>query len=273
MQKYSSIIAVIFSSSVVFCQRSIDSLLQAEKNFANTSLTVSTNEAFIKFIETSGVVFDKGKPVNGLEFYKKRERKPGILSWEPEYTEISSTNDFGYTTGPWKFYANSLEDNPVARGHFITVWHLNNNGEWKFLIDFGIAYSEERKAMPVRKIQVEEKKIKDGDLTSLKQVEEKFIRSYTTQGIKAYKSYLSTQSRINYAGFFPATTGKERKAILDSLPRNINYTILGSGMSPMGGLGYVYGSAVINEKQEGYLRIWRKEKNGWKIAVEVLNFK
>ena len=273
MQKYFSLISFVFSSSVVFCQHSIDSLLQAEKNFANTALVSSTKEAFIKFIDTSGIVFDKGKPVNGLEFYTKSERRSGILSWEPEYAEISSTNDFGFTTGPWKFHANTLKDNPIAQGHFITVWHLNNNGEWKFLIDFGISYSKERKAMPVKKIPRGKTKFKDGDRASLKEAEEKFIKAYTTQGIKAYNVFLSSQSRINYAGFLPAITAKERKELLDSLPRNMHYTILGSGISPMKDLGYVYGSSVINDKQDGYLRIWRREKNGWKIAVEVLHFK
>ena len=68
------------------------------------SLVVSTNEAFIKFIDTAGIVFDKGKPVNGLHLYSNSQRRPGILTWEPEYAEISSTKDFGYTTGPWKYY-------------------------------------------------------------------------------------------------------------------------------------------------------------------------
>ena len=103
--------------------------------------------------------------------------------------------------------------------------------------------------------------------------EEKFIQAYTAQGAKAYNSFLSSQSRINYSGFLPATTAEERKVLLDSLPANIKYTILGSGMSATKDLGYVYGSAVINDKQDGYLRIWRREKNGWQIAVEVLRIK
>ena len=41
----------------------------------------------------------------------------------------------------------------------------------------------------------------------------------------------------------------------------------------MNDLGYVYGTADINDKRDGYLRIWRREKDGWKIAVEVLHFK
>jgi hypothetical protein len=273
MQKYFSLIIIAFISLQAFAQHSIDSMIQTEKNFANTSLVISTKEAFIKFIDTGGIVFDKGSPVNGLELHKKSERRAGILTWEPEYAEIAATNDFGYTTGPWKFYETSVKDKPVATGHFITVWHLTNLGEWKFLIDFGISYPMNREAMPMKKIHGKKLKFKGDDQRSLKQSEEKFIQAYTNEGIKAYHSFLSFQSRINYAGFLPATNAKEKKALLDSLPRNIIYSILGSGLSPMKDLGYVYGSANINNKQDGYLRIWRREKNGWKIAVEVLHFK
>ena len=66
MRKYFSLLALVFIASVVFGQRSIDSMVQAEKNFANTSLVASTKEAFVKFIDTAGIVFEKGNPVNGF---------------------------------------------------------------------------------------------------------------------------------------------------------------------------------------------------------------
>ena len=80
MQKYFFFIAIFFAASTCFAQRSIDSMVQAEKNFANTSLVGSTKEAFVKFIDTAGIVFEKGTPVNGFELYTKSERRPGILT-------------------------------------------------------------------------------------------------------------------------------------------------------------------------------------------------
>ena len=273
MQKYFSFVAFILAASGVFAQRSIDSMVQCEKNFANTALVASTKEAFVKFIDTAGIVFEKGNPVNGFELYTKSERRPGILTWEPEYAEISSSNDFGYTTGPWKYYANTIKDDPLAEGHFITVWHLNKNGEWKFLIDFGINYNLERKKMALKKVKPEKDELKNDFQQSLKEAEEKFIQSYKAQGKRAYSSFLSSNSRLNYAGYLPALNSTERKALIDSLPSGIGYAIVGFGSSPKNDLGYVYGTADINDKHEGYLRIWRREKEGWKIAVEVLRFK
>ena len=273
MEKYFCLIAIVFVSSTGFSQRSIDSMVQAEKKFANTSLVASTKEAFVKYIDTAGIVFEKGKPVNGFKLYSKSERRPGILTWKPEYAEISSSKDFGYTTGPWKYYANTLKDNPLAKGHFITVWHLNNKGEWKFLIDYGITYNLKREKMSLQKVKLSKKELKKGDQQSLKEAEEEFIQSYKTQGKQAYSSFLSSNSRLNYAGYLPALNSTERKALVDSLPANIAYTIIGFGSSPKNDLGYVYGTTDINDKHEGYLRIWRREEDGWKIAVEVLRFK
>jgi hypothetical protein len=272
MQKTLSLLFVSLFSSHAYTQRSIDSMIQTERNFANTARVVSTREAFIKFIDSSGIVYEKGKPVNGLEAYTKSERRPGILTWEPEYAEIAATNDFGYTTGPWKYFANSIKENPVANGYFITVWHLTNNG-WKFLIDFGISCSEQKKKITLKRKSAGTSNLSKGNEQLSAEAEAKFIQTYTTQGVAAYDIFLSSQSRINYSGFLPATNAAERKALLDSLPRNITYTVLGSGAAPGTDLGYVYGSAVVNDKQDGYLRIWRKEKDGWKIAVEVLHLK
>jgi hypothetical protein len=273
MKKYFSLIAIFFVASTCIAQRSIDSMVQAEKNFANTSLVGSTKEAFVKFIDTAGIVFEKGNPVNGFELYTKSERRPGILTWEPEYAEISSSNDFGYTSGPWKYYANTLKDDPLAKGHFVTVWHVTNNGEWKFLIDFGANYNLERKNVPLKKVKPAKGGLEKAGQQSLQQAEEKFIQSYKTKGKQAYSSFLSSNSRLNYAGYLPALNSTQRKALIDSLPANISYTTIGSGLSPKNDLGYVYGTLDVNDKHDGYLRIWRREKGGWKIAVEVLHFK
>jgi ketosteroid isomerase-like protein len=254
-------------------QRSVDGMIKTEKNFADTSLLVSTKKAFIKYIDPEGIVFDKGKPVNGYEFYKNHDRITGILTWEPEYAEISSSNDFGYTTGPWKYYENTPKENPIAQGQFITVWHITNDGSWKFLIDFGISYSKQAHKTSLQKVYTKNIKSKNKEEQTLRESEEDFIEAYYKKGAKAYKDFLSENSRLNYKDFLPAITSNQRKNLLDSLPGNIQYTIAGSGESPNHDLGYVYGTEKINDKEDGYLRIWRKEKEDWKIAVEVLHFK
>jgi hypothetical protein len=77
---------------------------------------------------------------------------------------------------------------------------------------------------------------------------------------------------LNRNGFLPAATSAERKVLIDSTPAGIKYTMSGWGVSPVPDMGYTYGTAIINGKTENYMRIWRREKAGWKIAVEVLRY-
>jgi ketosteroid isomerase-like protein len=63
-----------------------------------------------------------------------------------------------------------------------------------------------------------------------------------------------------------------RAEFIDKTPSNIQFTVTGAGIASTGDLAYVYGNTLINDKPENYLRIWRKEKQGWKIALEVLRY-
>src|SRR5215471_15794877 len=192
MQKYLLLVFASALSAHAQAQRSIDGMIQAERNFAHTAQVAGTRDAFIKFIDSSGIVFEKGKPVNGLEAYTKSDKRPGILAWEPEYAEIAATNDFGYTTGPWKYYTNSINENPVASGYFITVWHLTQSG-WKFLIDFGITCSQQNKTIPLKKEIIGNSKLSEGNDQLFAEAEAKFIYATSTQGPSAYNAFLASQ--------------------------------------------------------------------------------
>src|SRR6266404_3303128 len=97
----------IFATAVLFllvgsaiAQNGIGNLIQAEKNFAAYSVANNTKDAFLRFADSAGIVFDNGKPVNAIEIWTRREKRPGKLNWWPAYAEIASSGDFGYTTGP-----------------------------------------------------------------------------------------------------------------------------------------------------------------------------
>src|SRR5436190_24166412 len=108
MKKLFSIPILFFvCSQNIHAQKGIDGLIQAEKKFAAYSVSNSTKEAFLKFLDSAGIVFDNSKPVNGIETWNKREKRPGILNWYPQYAEIAISGDFGYTTGPWTFQPTS----------------------------------------------------------------------------------------------------------------------------------------------------------------------
>ena len=255
-------------------QKGIENLINAEKNFAAYSVANSTKEAFLKFLDSAGIVFDNGKPVNGIETWNKREKRPGVLNWYPQYAEIAASGDFGYTTGPWTFQ-NSLHDTIAARGQYTTVWHITKNGEWKFLVDLGVSNTPENSISKTTKIDIYKPATATAaipHISPLISAENNFQELVARDKAKAYKEFLSAGSILNRNGYLPSVGMQTQKMIIDSTSATIQYKIDGSGISESQDIGYVFGTTVINGKTDNYLRIWRREKDGWKIALEVLRY-
>ena len=241
MRKGFVIIVLLFFSAFANAQKGIDNLIQAEKNFAAYSVAHSTKEAFQQFIDSNSIMFDNGKPVSAIEFWNKREKRPGVLNWRPQYAEISASGDFGYTTGPWTFQ-NSVNDSIIARGQYTTVWHLNKNGEWKFLVDLGINNTQpndgELRIIDKAK-QPEDMKI----ITHVAQLvlaENHFNDQLEKSKSKAYNQFLSAESILTRHGFLPAASATERKVLIDSTLSTIKYKMNGWSVSPVPDMGYTY---------------------------------
>jgi len=262
---------VLFASVLCVCasaQKNIDGLIKAEKNFAAHSVAHGTRNAFLTFLDSTGIVFDKGQPVNGIVNWTKKENGRGILNWTPQFAEIAMSNDFGYTSGPYTF-RNSVNDSVSASGQYATVWHINSNGEWKFLVDLGVG------KVPVHVVSSTKKIIHHNPPTkteSFIESEKNFIRLFSNDPHDAYKKFLSAHSILNRNGKLAAETDEEKLKIIQNTPSLLQMNILGSGISSSGDLAYVFGSVSIEGKTDNYLRIWRKEKKQWKLAFEVLRY-
>ncbi len=250
---------------LVIAQKGIEGLIQAEKNFAAYSVAHSTKEAFLQFIDSSSIMFDNGKPVKAIEFWNKKEKNQGVLNWWPQYAEISASGDFGYTTGPWTFQQ-TKNDTIVARGQYTTVWHINGNGEWKFLVDLGVNNTPVVTDTTLDRLNY--RKLKRSSEKSMLIAEKELICQSKDSAIAGYSKKMWGMSILNRNGML-LQTGRWKP---ETFKPNIQYTINGSGISSTGDLGYVYGTTVIDSKIDNYLRIWKNEKDGWKIAVEVLRY-
>jgi ketosteroid isomerase-like protein len=274
MNKTFNTVILFFLGQSAIAQKGIDNLIQAEKNFAAYSVAHSTKEAFQQFIDSNSIMFDKGQPVKAIDFWNKREKRPGVLNWHPQFAEISASEDFGYTTGPWT-YQNSLKDSVIARGQYSTVWYLDKNDQWKFLVDFGIdntqpGSDEERILDTSKEPQPITKAIPH--LAPLVTADKYFNQQLLKNKTKAYSTTLSKESIMTRNGFLPASTSADRKALIDSTPSGIKCEMKGWSVSKVPDMGYTYGTAIIKGETQNYMRIWRREKDGWRIALEVMRY-
>jgi ketosteroid isomerase-like protein len=70
------------------------------------------------------------------KWFDNRSYTGAELTWEPEFVDISSSGDLGYTYGYYQFKAIGKDGKPILdSGIFHTVWKLQPDGSWKFVWD------------------------------------------------------------------------------------------------------------------------------------------
>src|SRR5688572_29183700 len=128
--------------------QNVNDVIKAEKAFADYALKHNMRDAFIRFLDSNAIMFDKGEIINAKQLWTADTGSAGKLLWKPAFAGISQSADLAFTTGPWEFKP-SIAESSIASGQFATIWIKTNSGEWKFLVDLGIdvnqrmdAYSE-----------------------------------------------------------------------------------------------------------------------------------
>lgn len=275
---------LVFSMAFVYGQSSLQlqSLLNAEKTFAQTSKDKSTKEAFITNLSDSGIIF-QAEPVLGKKFWQDAEQGADLLTWEPVFADISSSGDFGYTTGPWEFRTKRHDPDPVAGGYYVSLWK-KEKGEWKVALDIGISFPLTLR--PKETLHFSSPalvlKAKDGKIIKMELLdnEQEFINEQGNTGWAAYPRFITYNTRIYRPGSNPFITGEQKTELFSGTDKKFSYQITGVSVSSSGDLGYVYGKAVVAIVKEGntkllngnYLRIWKKEDaRNWKIVLDLAN--
>ena len=255
-----------------FAQNNTDGIVRAEKSFAAYSVKHGTKAAFLQFADSNGLVFEGANAVRAIESWAKRDAGTGVLNWHPVYAFTAASGEIGFTTGPWTFHQPTIADSVAARGQYHTIWHKTKKSEWKFLLDIGVTNTP---AFDSATFSFYPKKIAfvSGTDDDLLEAEALFIEK-TKQASGRVKGYLAVLCSdifmLSRRGRLPATTKPAAEAALRSMPDSIHYQITGSGRSQSGDFGYVYGTAVMGDKKDSYLRIWRREGKQWKLALEAL---
>jgi ketosteroid isomerase-like protein len=97
-------------------------------------------KAFLEYIADDGVMLRDGEyPAKGKEALRKRfEGKSDsafVLSWKPLYEKISGSGDLGFTYGIHTTTVRATGE--VTSGSYVTIWHKQPDGSWKFVLDTG----------------------------------------------------------------------------------------------------------------------------------------
>src|SRR5438270_5693753 len=124
---YKAFIALFFILTFVLmgcAQADLQRVVETEQAFARMAADKGTKAAFLANMTDDAVVFNPEKVNAKASWSARANGTPGVplLSWAPNYADISSDATLGYTTGNWEWRAKGKDDNPSAFGDFITVW-------------------------------------------------------------------------------------------------------------------------------------------------------
>jgi ketosteroid isomerase-like protein len=268
----------------------LQSLVDAERSFAQASETHGTRGAFLAFIAEDGILF-RPTAVNGKKWLQEHPLPPSeklpLLAWQPAYAGVALAGDMGYTFGPWEYKEDIKDENPVAYGHFATVWKRQSDGSWKFVIDHGISHPQPpRPATPWQlPANYKQKSWKSStlDLESARKAlldsDRRFSNASSARGpTKAFLEYSAPGVRLfrnnNYpfvgADGIARALGKTAGILLTWQP-------LSGDVSQSEDLGYTHGTYTVSGNMEpqrvvergNYMRIWKKHHGVWKIMVDV----
>jgi ketosteroid isomerase-like protein len=251
------------------------SLARAETSFAAQSVREGMRAAFLAWLAPEATIFRNG-PVNGPRYIAAKPDPPIVLDWRPVYVEVAASGEMGLSTGPWTLTSRRDPAAPPSHGQFVSIWKRAPQGPWRVDIDLGI--SNPGADLAEAPLQAVTPPADPADATdapgTLAAAEAAFAGRATAKGdAAAYSESASGTIRLYREGHAPFL-GRER-ALASPVATGGRTTWIVERLeaSASGDLGYAMGRyAAANGAAAGhFLRVWRREPSGWRIAADVTN--
>ena len=263
----------LFLSTFSFSQKNSKGLINAEKAFAAFTFAHTIKEGFLNYMDSAGVVFREGNAVNALASFQQQKAGPGVLTWGPSFAVISSSGDMGVTAGPYEFREKSSKDTALTKGTFSSIWHINQKGEWKNLADLGVAHHGV--STPVK--SVEEIALKKGEIitSNFEDVlvnDHKLNEAMQQHDKEIWQRYLSPESRLNTEGHTPYKGIDAINTALRALPKDVFLQSLGGGIASARDFAYTYGTVLVGDTRNNYLRAWICSNGHWQVILQTIKW-
>lgn len=116
-------------------------IIDTEQAFAAMAKMDGVPKAFITFAADDAVllrnnVLIRGKEAIKISYDKRFSSENTSLTWAPDFVDVSSSGDLGYTYGKYVYTStDSLGNSTSSEGIFHTVWKRQSDGTWKFVWD------------------------------------------------------------------------------------------------------------------------------------------
>ncbi|WP_293297669.1 hypothetical protein [Pedobacter sp. UBA4863] len=242
-------------------------IVLSELNFGQLAIKTHIKHAFEQNLDTTGMIVSGIEIVNGLKAYSTlKPDSTQRLIWYPTYAYINATHDFGFTSGPYLYYAKATEK-PDATGNYFSIWRKDQNGIFKLIFDGGVNHSKIRNDYNIA--------INNGSTQVSK------VKAAAKEIISIPPSLQKTDETINFLNNKVMILRTDKpilwgKSQYQPLSTNMIYTQKGSGYDKNGTLFYCFGNLAINataalqRKFHGYyVQVWHFNKK-WEIIADLV---
>ena len=262
--------------SIAASQGDLEKVVQAEQGFARTASEKGTKAAFLANMTDDALVFGPEKTNAKVNWTARPDGTPGVplLSWAPNYADVSANGAMGYTTGNWEFRPKGKDDQPSGYGEFITVWLRQPDNTYKWVIDIGVAHDKPAKYSTEWVTSAVKSKDGNAGRSSAADVATNFLNTATHQNAKkAYEEFAAPDIRLYREGQLPVLGKKAAIAQVASEKGSLD---LNSRTSFYGSADLAYSLSTYTRMLNGkeiekgnYMQIWKLVGGKWQIVLDI----
>ena len=266
-------ISTLFLTVSAFAQTDLQKLVDTEHAFAAIAAEKGARAAFLENLADDGLVFNPDK-VNGKALWSAKPEASYLLSWAPNYADISSNGILGYTTGNWEYRAKGKDDAPSAFGDFVTVWLRQPSGKFKFVIDIGVGHAKPDKYLTEWTTSADNGAGKIAGDSAASEIATEFYQLATARGIvKAYETYAADDIRVYREDKF-LILGKKNfrslvsrdKAVVTFAKRGVFFSSADLAYSTNAYTRFADGKIV---EKGNFMQIWKLRGGKWHIVLDI----
>ena len=262
------------------------SLVNTDKEFSLSLQEDGIRKAYNKFLDRESLVF-MPTAINGPDYYRKQEADSAGLFRFPAWTEVSEDGLLGYTTGPFEFREDIMDERPAATGHYVSIWRRKSSkSNWEIILDININHPDARPMRSTRYDQPISGKVPITpayELVKSKQIlldsDELFNISLKAGRLEfGYKEFFGDSVQLYRENYLPMLGKEQAMEHLLQMKGKYVYTTGDAYLSLVRDIAYTFGTGYYYEnirtsrfdQRFSYVRIWRKDKKGlWKVILDI----
>jgi ketosteroid isomerase-like protein len=273
MKFIASFLVTIFGVAGLYAQSDLRKLVDTEHAFAQLAADKDTRTAFLANMSDDALIFNpdatKAKP-----FWEARAANKSLLSWAPNYADISSNGILGYTTGNWEYRAKGKDDTPAAFGEFITLWLRQPDGRYKFVIDIGVGHPKPERYSTEWVTSTPRKSERKARSRPTNDAETEFYQLVAAKGIaKAYERFADENIRSYREDKLPFLGKKNVIKLLKAYKSEYSFAKRSSSFRSddisynLNTYTKTQGGKVV--EKGNFLQIWKFYDGRWHIVLDI----